>query len=286
MKLFSLGFIIFFLLNLSVSCEYLKPRKSDEVVAKVGEEYLYKDDFSKIFSDQMSEQDSINLARSFIDSWAIGKLLVKKAQENLNDDKLEELEGLVQEYRTDIYANAYKEILIATSIDTLVTEEELRTFYEENKENFRLNENLIKIRYVGFDRNFEFSPEVKEKIKRFDESDVEDLQNISHQFKSYYLNDTIWIKTSEIVNTINILSTDKFEQNLKKAQFFELTDSLGVYLVVVKDVLERNSIAPLEYVKPIIKQILLNKRRLEFNRKLEKELIDEAYQTKKYEVYE
>ena len=273
------------LILLSASCNYFQPQKTDDVIARVGENYLYREDIEKLLVDGISKEDSANLTKSFIDTWATGKLLIERAEANLNQDKLDELEILVNQYRTDIYANAYKEILISTSIDTVVKDDELRDFYDQNNDNFILNEELLKLRYISVEKEYNLG-DLKEKFNRFNIEDKEELLDIAFQFQSYSLNDSIWVKASEVIKRIPVIEADNFDEYLKKSQIFELTDSLGVYLVFVKEILNRNSVAPLEYVKPTIKQIITNKRKLEFKRRLEKEILDEAYQTKHYEIYE
>lgn len=286
MSRFSFFYVsLVFLIIISTSCSYFQPKKTENVIARVGKSYLYEKDLEKLLIDGTSREDSINLTKNFIEAWATGRLLIERAQVNLNQDKLDELEILVNQYRTDIYANAYKEILISTSIDTMVKDEELKAFYDQNNDNFMLNEELLKLRYINVDKKFNLT-DLKERFNNFNNDDKEFLQDITFQFKSYSLNDSIWVKASEVIKKIPIIEPDNFEEYLKKAQIFELTDSLGVYLVFVKEVLNRNSVAPLEYVKPTIKQIITNKRKLEFKRRLEKEILDEAYQKKHYEVYE
>lgn len=273
------------LLCFCTSCEYFKPKQTKNAIARVGNKYLNENDIDKLYTNNISKEDSINITKNFIDSWAVGQLLIEKAQANLSQEKLDELETLINQYKTDVYANAYKEILISTSIDTLVKEEELKAFYDENRDNFVLNEELLKLRYISVDKNFDIE-NLKERFIRFNSNDKETIQAATFQFKSYSLNDSIWVKASEVIKRIPVIESDNFDQYLKKAQIFELTDSLGVYLMLVKEILNRNNIAPLEYVKPTIKQIITNKRKLEFKRRLEKEILDEAYQKKHYEIYE
>lgn len=76
------------------------------------------------------------------------------------------------------------------------------------------------------------------------------------------------------------------ETHLKKSQFFELQDSLEVYLGLVTNVLEVNETAPFNYVEPDIKQLILNRRRLNYVKKLETEIIDEAIKKNEFEVYD
>jgi Fe-S cluster biosynthesis and repair protein YggX len=45
-------------------------------------------------------------------------------------------------------------------------------------------------------------------------------------------------------------------------------------------------LAPLEYVAPTIKQILINKRKLELMSQFDREIIEEGLRQNTYEVYE
>jgi hypothetical protein len=75
------------------------------------------------------------------------------------------------------------------------------------------------------------------------------------------------------------------EKMLKKTKFIQKQDSLGLYLVAVKDVLLRNNIAPLSYIKPTIKQMILHKRKIELIRDIEKIIVKDATQNKNFKTY-
>ena len=53
----------------------------------------------------------------------------------------------------------------------------------------------------------------------------------------------------------------------------------------IKDVLLRNEMAPLPYVRPTINQIVINKRKLELIKKLEKDITKDAIKNKQFEIY-
>ncbi|NAS32762.1 peptidyl-prolyl cis-trans isomerase [Flavobacteriaceae bacterium R38] len=273
---------------LLVSCNlFQKQNETDKkVVARVGENYLYEEDIKEILNERLSKEDSAIIVNNYINTWAKKQLLVEKARINLDEKKTEEFEELIEDYRLDLYTAAYKEALVNREMDTVVSLEEMNVYYLDNKENFKLNEDLIKLRYVQLNSGFSDVELVKERLARFDEDDKRELQDMSLQFNSYSLNDSVWIKSLQFIQKIPVINAENKKRYLKKSQFFELTDSLEVYLVQVSDILNRNDNAPLEYIKPTLRQIILNKRKLEFIRNLEKDLIDEAVQKKQFEVYE
>jgi hypothetical protein len=57
-------------------------------------------------------------------------------------------------------------------------------------------------------------------------------------------------------------------------------------LVYIQDILQVNEIAPLPYVEPSIRQVILNRRKLDFIKKLETEIIDEATRENEFEIFE
>ncbi|WP_224489544.1 peptidyl-prolyl cis-trans isomerase [Robertkochia flava] len=266
------------------SCTYLKKVEEDDAVARVGEQYLLRDDLEGVLNGNISAEDSLVVVNNYINEWAKDQLLFERARINISEVKQAEFEELVSQYRADLYINAYKEALVNKGMDTVVSQAELVAYYEANKHNFRLNEDLMKLRYISIPKDFNGLDEVKKAFEEFKDEDIALLRNKALKFRFYTFDDSTWVRGSEVVKKIPVLTPDNKDEYLKKSQFFELSDSLGVYLVAVKDVLKRTETPPLDYVEPTIKKILLNKRKLEYIRTLEQELLDEATRDKEFEI--
>ncbi|HRV54264.1 MAG TPA: peptidyl-prolyl cis-trans isomerase [Mangrovimonas sp.] len=276
---------LLFLFLLGVSCKYFVKEPDRVPVARVGETYLYEDEIQSLVSEDMSPQDSTVLVNNFINNWATQQLLMVNAVRNLNDEKQQEFNSLVDQYRKDLFTQAYLEALVGRKIDSTVTLEEARKYYDENKEVFKLNEELIKFRYINLQENRSDFEDIKKKFQRFNEEDKKELDSISIQFKSYSLNDSIWVKVSQVLDKIPVANASNKEELLKKSNFIQLKDSLGVYLMHINDVLLRNDTAPLEYVKPTIDQIVINRRKLEFINDLKTDITKDAIKNKQFELY-
>ncbi len=269
------------------SCDnLLKNREEKTPIARVGDNYLYKEDISGLLTQSMSEEDSSSFMSNYINQWATKQLLLSKARFNLPEEELEEFDRLVEDYRTDLYTRAYKEALVSQSEDTTISTSDLNTYYESQKENFRLKERLVRLRFIELPLQFLDKNDIVSKLKSFDESDKIYLDSVAVQFIKMNLNDSIWVPISRLVQEIPPLESDRAERYLKKSQFFELQDDKGVYLIHVNEVLQVNEIAPLTYVEPRIKQIILNRRKLDYIRRLETEIMDEATKENEFEVYD
>ncbi|WP_317134789.1 peptidyl-prolyl cis-trans isomerase [Psychroserpens ponticola] len=276
--------IILCVISLS-SCSFFKTTDDKIPVAKVNDTYLYQDDIEALVAEGISEEDSTFVVNGFINRWATQLLLVDGAERNLSEEKQENFQKLVNQYKKDLYTKAYLEALVKKSIDTIVNADEALQVYEANKETFKLNEELVRFRYITIPNNAINEDEIKERFKRYDVDDKIYLDSISVQFKSYSLNDSLWIQTSQIVNKISALNSENKKELLKKSNFIQLKDSLDLYLVQIKDVLFQNDLAPLDYVKPTIDQIIINKRKLELIKKLETDITKDAIKNKQFEIY-
>ena len=277
--------LIVLLLVLVTSCKFFKKAPVGVPIARVNDAYLYQEDIKDLISEDTSVEDSTLLVQNFINRWATQQLFLDGALLNLNESKQEAFNKLVAQYKNDLYTKAYIEALVKRSIDTMVNIQEAEDYYENNKEAFKLNEELIKFRYVHVDENILDLDAIEKKFKRFNAKDKRELDSISIQFKSYSLNDSIWIKVKQVVDKIPAVTSENKNELLKKSNFVQLKDSLGVYLMQINDVLLRNDIAPLEYVRPTLDQIVINKRKLELIRKLEKDITKDAIKNKQFEIY-
>ena len=266
------------------SCDFINQDNLDTPIARVNDSYLYKKDIKNLIFENTSKDDSTLIVANFINRWATKQLLIDQSIINLTQEKQVAYNNLVNQYKTDLYIEAYKSSIVAKQLDSVITFEELEKFYNQNKENFKLNDNLLKIRYIHIDENFSNTKELVEKFKRFDSIDKNELTKLSIKFKAFNLNDSIWIKNDLLIRVLPVLKQNNI-QVLKKTNFTQLQDSLGVYLVKIEAVLKTNDIAPLSYVKPTIEQIVINKRKQEILKKIEKEITIDAIKNKNFELF-
>ena len=256
----------------------------NEAIARVYDTYLYDSDLLELLPNNFSKQDSLLLVTNYINSWAKDQLLLEKAKINLNDK--ENIEELVNKYRQDILIDKYKGAAVSQYLDTVVTNEDITIFYNENKEIFRLNEELVKFKYIYFGNDLLNPEDFTTLFKSNKKKDIDSLVSQEIQLKSFNFNDSIWIRLEDVMNKISAFDKTDKSLFLKKTRFFKKEDSLGVYLVAVKDALKRNQTAPQSYVLPTIKQMILHKRKLDLLKKIEQTLMEDAINNKEFEIYE
>lgn len=267
------------------SCDYFdfrsKEEEDEEIVAMVNDQKLFKDDIKSILPENYTKNDSILLVRSFINNWALKQLLLSKAEENSSLETTNEINKLVNDYRESLLINNYKEMLINQQLDTTIYSNEIDEFYSINKENFKLNEDLIKIKYLHFDHKVVNKNEL---IRLFRSERIDDLEALQKQqlsFKQFQFNTDIWTSVDKVA-TILPFSRDIL---LNKTKYIEKQDSIGLYLISINDVLVRNETAPLSYIKPQIKQMILHRRKIELIKDIEKILLQDATKNNNFKTY-
>jgi len=275
-------FVCFFLLN---SCEYLMVQEKKEtvsqIVAIVNTDKLFREDLKDVLPRNISKEDSLILVKSFIQDWAVEKLLLKGAANNSTLASFENINKLVQDYKESLLINNYKEELIKQQLDTVISEAEVEQYYLVNNENFKLNEVLVKSKYLYFNRSIN---DQKEIIKLFKSDKIEDAEELERQqlsFKIYQLNDSIWTDLDKVLLKLPFSK----ENLLKKSNFIQKKDSLGLYLIAIKEVLNRNDVAPISYIKSTIKEMILHKRKIELIREIEKIIVKDATKNNNYKIY-
>ena len=274
---------IFFLLF--IGCDFIE-NKPDQVLARLGDEFYYKSDLIEIFPTGISEEDSVIFVKNRINNWAKEKLLFKKALVNLGDKKQGDLNQLIESYKNELFSYAYQEKIVKSAMDTFISEQSVREYYNINKLNFKLNQEIINARYLKINSENYNLKDVVKRFKRFKQSDKIFLDSISLQFSSYYFNDSLWINKDVFFNKLPDIN-DRLKQNIVKNKlFYRLEDSLELYLINIKNYKLKNDIAPFDFIKSTLKQVLLNKKKLEFISKFENELIEDALQQNEFEFYE
>ena len=281
MRFLSILFCIFTL----TSCDYIKLQEKDastsEIIAIVNTDKLFKEDLKGFLPRNISRVDSLILVKSFIQDWAVKKLLLDAAANNNTQESLKSINNLVQDYKESLLINNFKEALIKQQLDTIISNDEVEAYYLINNENFKLNEVLVKSKYLYFDASIINKKEIVKFFKSEEIEDAEELERQQLSFKMYQLNDSIWTELDKILLKLPFSK----EILLKKSKFIQKQDSLGLYLVAIKDVLRRNDIAPLSYIKPTIKEMILHKRKIELIRDIEKIIVKDATKNNNFKIY-
>ena len=273
-------FLILITILLS-SCDELTSIKNDKLVSRVGENYLYESEIP----DFSLYQDSLIRKKVFIDSWAREKILFDLSLVNLDQKSIINLDELIERYKRDLYINSYKDILVNSMVDSIISDSEIDEYYDENLNKFKLNEDLIKFRFVKIPLDNINLNKIRNGLIRYSFFDMELIDSLSFQLASYNLNDSLWITKRDFFNQVDFINYENEKKYVKKGQLISKRDSMYVNLLFIDDILQANSLAPRSYLTDRIKSTIYNNRKILLIKELNKEIINDAIKSKKYELY-
>ena len=276
---------LFLVAMLVSSCDYFKAPKEAKAIARVVKKYLYQEDILDLVPKGTSKNDSIAIVKSFIDRWATQQLLFEASERNLSNEKVASFNELMEQYKVDLYTKAYLEELVIRQVDTVVTEEQIENYYLKNKQYFKNASELVKMRYINLVKENPKFAKIKAKFSSFTKKDRKELEQLAVQFKSYAFNDSIWVDINQVYEKLPFLNIENKNKYISSGINFQYPDSTIIWLVKVNKVLPKDSATPLEFLKPTIKQIIINNRKLELVNTIEKDITNDAINDKKYEIY-
>ena len=278
-------FLIVFVFSIVASCDYFSVPKEPKAIARVGKNFLYQEDIKDVVPKGTTKKDSLAIIKSFINQWATKKLLFEAAERNLSNDKVSEFNVLMDQYKVDLYTKAYIEELVIRQVDTLVTEKQIVDYYEKNKQYFKNPSELVKLRYINLVKENPKFAKIKAKFTSFTKKDRKGLEELAVQFKSYAFNDSIWVDINQVYEKLPFLTEENKNKYISNGSYFQYFNSTTLLLVKVNKVLPKDNAIPLEFLKPTLKQITINNRKLELVNTIEKEITNDAINDKKYEIY-
>lgn len=263
------------------SCSNISDNNSNDLIARAGQNFLYQNQMPS-FS---SEQDSMLRYLNYIETWAKEKILYDLSLTNLSQSKKNDLDILVEKYKVDLYINSYKDLIVNSLIDSIVTDEEIESFYNRNIENFKLNENLLKYRYLKVPSDNINISRIRRYIQRLNQSDREFLDSLNFQFADLKLNDTMWFTEREVISSIEFINQKNKSNYMGINRLYELENDQYIYYFIIKDLLKSGNIPPLSYIYDRIKSNIINQRKLNLLQNINKEILNDALKSNKYEVF-
>ena len=101
---------------------------------------------------------------------------------------------------------------------------------------------------------------------------------------NYYLDDSSWLLFDDILKEVPLETYNK-ELFLQNNKLVGVQDSAYIYFLNIKGFKIKNSISPLAFEKENIRNIILNKRKVELINKMKNDIYEDALAKKNFEIY-
>lgn len=273
-------------LLLLVSCEGFRSNwhNSDRKVAKVGKDVLYESDILPLLPDGISSEDSAAMVRQYVNTWALSRLKVKKAEEQLSKSE-KDVSAQVEEYRNNLIGFRYEKLFIEERIDTVVTEQEIENYYKEHKESFITSSSVVKARVVHLASKSSYYSMIRDMLDVTSPEDVSSLEELCF-FSADRYNDfgKDWTDISTFAREVGS-DAESLEADIRRGDYFTREIDGSTVMVQIMEKVVAGEVSPLEFNKSRIKETLISRRKQELLSTLERDLLEEAAGNNTLKIY-
>ncbi|HXR82646.1 MAG TPA: hypothetical protein VN763_17085, partial [Saprospiraceae bacterium] len=134
-----------FIVTALFSCarqQEVQRQPESKLLAQVFDYKLYYDDVKDLLQGYTDPADRVQQVRSLTDHWVRDRLLLVEAEKNF--PKEANMNKLLEDYRQSLLRHFFEQHVIEERLDTVITEQDLLLYYENNKEQHRLESGILK----------------------------------------------------------------------------------------------------------------------------------------------
>ena len=259
--------------------------KDEPVVAEAYGEPLHASDLRAVIPAGTPAADSSALAAAFVNNWLRKRVLLHRAEINLSDVQ-KDVQRQLEEYRSSLLIYAYEQAVVREKLDTAVSDAEIEAYYTGNAKNFELKDNIVRVRWF---KMRETDRRVLRKVEDLWRSqrpeDHHQLEVLLAQ-RGSTINDTrdMWIPFVEFQQQVPLRPENPTDW-LTGHDRAVVADSVNTYFVEVLEHRLKNSVSPVPLVRPEIRAIIINQRKLRLVEQLREELLKDAFARKEVTVH-
>jgi hypothetical protein len=254
-------------------------------IARVHNNFLYPTDLEGLVDREISPQDSASRVERYVNSWIRNQLLIDEASTKMDFDEAE-IERKIQEYRYSLMGYEYQSFYINQYLDKEVSDEEILKYYEDNIDNFPLRQNIIRGRIIKIPKAAPKVNQVQRWMKSSREQDLNDLRQYCLTYATLYsLEDSLWINFDELVKNTPVAEVPDKVNFLKRNNYTEFSDEESLFFLRINEYKVLNDTSPVEIVYDQVKNIIMNRRKVELANKLEEDVYERAKSNNEFEIY-
>ena len=264
------------------SCSLVKQNenKEDEIIARVGDKFLLRDEI--LYQESMG--DSVSVFSNQINDWLKKQLLLKSAYQS--DELRLLIDRKVEKYRDDLLLFEFEKLMLMSTPSQVVSLVDLENYYEENIEDFILPFNLVQALYAKISLQVPGLNTFISDLRRYPNTDTDKVLSFIYQFsEKSFIEDSIWVKFDDIV--IGTPFPNNIDKNnfLKNRTFYQMRDDEYVYLIKILDKKLKGDFSPLNFEVDVINTIILNKRKQDLFDKLRDSIFINSTKGVDYEIF-
>ncbi len=248
---------------------------AEPFVASVGNEKLTYEELRTKIPSGIAADDSVRLARAYIRAWIDDRLISRVASKEID---MTEIDRLTNEYRNRLIMWEYGRQMFDAHQPAPASEDSLRAYYEQNREEFRLSRPMVRGVYLKVPDDDKSLSTLRRLYRSTKAADIDRLEKseLSRAVHYDYFRDR-WVDWEQIENRIPYdFGTAGADAFLRAHRYIDTSAGGFTYLLDISEVLPSGAIMPYEAAKEMIAERMKFQSRRTFDLTLRQDLFDRA----------
>ncbi len=251
--------------------------EDDILLASVEGRDMYLSEVKEMLSAK-TQSDSLSQLNSFIESWIKRNVVLTEAEINFPENI--DINKLVEDYKSSLLLHNYRQILIEKELDTTVTFEQEKEYYEANKGQYQLQNRICRGRIASIP---ERAPKMETFYRNWRKNDSLAISSYLENHAESIMDDEIWYSIDEF---LTFLPHDSFKaSDFNKIGVLQKNHKDYEHFVKITHVLDKNETAPLSYVKESIRKLIIHQRKKQILDNIEQNLYQKYLQANRIKVF-
>lgn len=269
----------------AIGCQYLQPKQKEQEksVARVGDNMLTEANLIELTPVNLSKADSIIFAEKFVTDWVKKQLMIKKAKEIIDFNEAQ-IQNKVLNYQYALMVHELEKRYIEANLDEEVSEEEITDYYAQKSANFVLRQNLAKCLYFKIPQDAPQVWKLRRSLKNYP-ADTTEIWKYAEQNAVKAFTEDAWVKFEEVLLETPLKEITDKARFLRTNSFIEVSDEDFIYFIKIFEYKLVGEVAPLEFIRESVADVIVNKRKIALKKELEKKIYEEAKQTDAFEIF-
>lgn len=255
--------------------------KNDYLLAQTFNKTLYLSELAGMVPDNSSPEDSTLIVNAYVEKWVRENLLMHEAEKNVPHDL--NIDVLVRDYRASLIRHNYEKLLVELQLDSTITDSELNSYYEENKEQYRLKNMILRCYLVKVPLEFEGLSTLQKLWNSDTPEDYKLLLDLCRNYASVYmLNDSLWYDLPDIVLH---LPKDYLSASNASTREYNTSDDKFRYFLRIFETTSANEFPPLEYIRGQASKVILHRRKIKLLEEKKEEMYERELRRNNVKIY-
>lgn len=270
-------------LFLFFACGSSAPGNEDPLLARVHQKELRLSDLESMFGNNATAEDSALVIQAFVNRWSRDAILQWEAERNLPPDL--NIDRLVRDYRASLVSSHYEEILVQLRLDSTISTEELRTYYEEHKSQYQLERPIVRCLFIRVPYPLEDEESLQRLWNNGQVADTTALEAYCDRFSEVaLLSPEAWYSLDDIAQQLpeGVITHD----NVSKKGEFSMREGSYRYYFRLLEVKPRLEIAPLSYVEDQARKVILHNRKRKVLEEAREEIFNRELRRNNIETFQ